>query len=187
MESNSITKLILGFLVLIVGLALIGSVAQGTNAVSDKDFVSGETTLVVPRLNSGACPMSIDPAAAINITNAPTGWKSSDCPITDFVMLNQTGVTTTVTTDYVIFGNNGSVYFKNTTAFILPNCSAAGDGTETANTTTVSYTYCGDDYLNIAWGRTVIDLVAGFFALALLMVSVALFYSVARDAGIIGK
>ena len=56
-----------------------------------------------------------------------------------------------------------------------------------SNLTNVGYTYCGDDYMNIAWGRSILNLVAGFFALGILGVGIGLFYSIAKDAGIIGK
>ena len=53
------------------------------------------------------------------------------------------------------------------------------------NDTYISYAYCGDNYLNSAWGRTVLNLVAGFFALALLGIGIGTFYSIAKDANII--
>ena len=184
MENNSITKLIIGFLVLIVGLALIGSIADGSNAVTEKTGVGGEEITVI-RANEGACPMGINLSHGYALTNSPTGWKSIDCPISDFIVINQAGASATVTTDYVLYTDNGTLFLKNTTAFMDANCSA--DALGASNTSTLFYEYCGDDYLNIAWGRTIIDLVAGFFALALLGVSVGIFYSVARDNGIIGK
>ena len=41
--------------------------------------------------------------------------------------------------------------------------------------------------MNLSWGRTGINLVPGFFAIALLLVSVGLFWSIARDNGIIAS
>ena len=52
------------------------------------------------------------------------------------------------------------------------------------NTTTVSYGYCGDDYVSESWGRTAVDTTAGLFAIALLLIAVALFYAVGRNEGI---
>ena len=182
MAENTIQKLILGFLVLIVGTVLIGSIAVGTEGVTAKLGVGSETLdIASARLGTGNCPMSMDPTVALTIVNAPTSWKSEDCPITDFVMLNQTDVAALVTTDYVFFDNNGTLYLKNTTRFVGDDCAA------TSNTTTLSYIYCGDDYINSAWGRSVLDLVSGFFAIALLGVGIGIFYSIAKDNGIIGK
>jgi hypothetical protein len=55
------------------------------------------------------------------------------------------------------------------------------------NLTYVNYQYCPDDYINVSWGRSVIRYAVGFFAIGLLLVSVGLFYSVARDAGIVTR
>ena len=176
--ANEIQKLIVGFLVLIVGIALIGSVASNSLAVTDKTLVYSESLdISAARTASGACPMSVDETHALALVNSPTGWKATDCPITSFSMLNQTGIEATVTTDYVLFANNGTLLLMNTT--IWGDCSAS------ANTTTLNYTYCADGYLNLSWGRTILNLVAGFFALALLGVSIGIFYSVAKDANLI--
>jgi hypothetical protein len=181
MENNSIAKLIVGFLVLIVGIALITTITTSTIGVTQKTDIGSEA------LDIGGSRL-IDPIQSINATypftivNAPSGWKAyGSCPVTVFSMKNQTAIATTVTTDYVFFGDNGTLFLKNTTAFIAEN------GTLTANATTVAYTYCGDNYMSLAWGRAVLNLVVGFFALALLGVAVGLFYSVARDTGIISK
>lgn len=185
MENNSITKLILAFLVLIVGLALIGSVASNSIAVTQKSGISSEIVDIAPARLAGCGPGSINETYNFTLAQAPTGWKASGgCPITSFTMVNQTSVAATVTTDYTLFGANGSLYLVNSSTFVLLNCSAGGTDW-VSNTTTVNYIYCGNDYLNIAWGRTVLNLVAGFFALALLGASVGLFYSVAKDTGII--
>ncbi len=177
--ANEVQKLVLGFLVLILGVALIGSVATSTVAVTDKIGASSEAIDLGPARLVDDCNWSINESYPFTITNAPTGWKSADCPITNFVMLNQTDVTTTVTTDYVFFDNNGTLYLRNTTNFMNVDCSV------TANDTTIFYDYCADGYINSAWSRNVLDLVIGFFALALLGAGLGLFYSVAKDAGIL--
>lgn len=183
MENNSIQKLILGFLVLIVGISLIGSVATNTNAVTVFTGVASESLDIAgSRLGTGACPMSINNTYPLYVANLPTGWKASgECPVTSFSMVNQTSVAATVTTDYIFYGDNGSLYLENTTRWVGDDCAAS------ANTTTLTYNYCSDDYVNLPWGRQILDLISGFFALALLGAGVGLFYSVAKDAGLIGK
>ena len=184
MAENTIQKLILGFLVLIVGLALIGSVASNTLLVTDKTSVYAEALDIGDaRLGSGVCPMEINDTYPLPITNVPTGWKITDCPVVGFSMTNQTDVVATVTTDYVFHGGNGTLYLQNSSTFVLPNCSQSGTGI--SNATELIYNYCGNDYMNIGWGRTVLNLVSGFFALALLGAGVGLFYSVAKDAGFV--
>lgn len=182
MAENSIQKLILGFLVIITGLALIGSVATQTIAVTDKTRVYDEALdIAAGRLADGCGVGSINTTYPFTITNAPTGWKVGACPIASFSMKNQTSVLATVTTDYVFFENNGTLYLKNTTKFVNADC------TDTGNATTLTYQYCSDGYMNIAWGRSILNLVSGFFALALLGAGIALFYDVAKDAGMISK
>jgi len=180
MADNTIQKLILGFLVLIVGISLIGTIATQAILVTEKTGVASETLDISgARVNSGACPMSINETYPLALVNSPTGWKTSDCPITSFSMVNQTSVAATVTTDYVLFANNGTLLLMNTTRFVGDDCD------QTINATTLTYNYCSDGYLNVSWGRSILNLIGGFFALALLGASVGLFYSVAKDAGIV--
>ncbi len=80
-------------------------------------------------------------------------------------------------TDYEIFSSSGIIQ-------LLPS-AAANDNN--INDTFASYTYCPDDYLVLPWGRSIMNLVAGFFALAILGLGLGLFYSVAKDAGILGN
>ena len=177
-NNNIASKLILGFLVLIVGISLISTIASNGLAVTEKTLVYNEALDIAnARLNSGVCSMSINDTYPFIIVNPPTGWQASECAVTSFSMINQTDVLAVITTDYIFYGNNGSLYLKNTTKF--------NDCAITVNDTELSYTYCGDDYLNIAWGRAIINLISGFFALALLGVSAGIFYSVARDANIL--
>jgi hypothetical protein len=39
--------------------------------------------------------------------------------------------------------------------------------------------------MNLSWGRSVLSVAVGMFALGLLVVSVGLFYSMARDYGLV--
>lgn len=179
-DGNTIQKFILGFLVIIVGLALIGSVASNSLAVTDKTIVYDEALDIGGARLVDDCNFSINTTYPFEVANLPTGWKASGgCAITSFSMKNQTDVAATATTDYVIFENNGTLYLKNTTKFMNVDC------TITPNNTKLTYSYCPDGYMNLAWGRSIINLVAGFFALALLGAGVGLFYSVARDTGLV--
>ena len=68
-----------------------------------------------------------------------------------------------------------------TDATNLSNFASSGAN----NNSLMSYTHCPDNYMNIGWGRTLINLVPGLFAIAILLASVGLFFSVAKDYGII--
>jgi len=173
-------KLILAFVTLILGVVLIGVIATNALVVTAKTNVANETLDISSGRLADAI-LSINATYPFRITNYPTGWKTADCPITNFVFRNQTQATTTVATDYAFFPANGTLMLVNSSIY-------HDDGAiQPLNVTTMSYTYCGDDYMNLGWGRTVTNLVGGFFAIALLLTAVGLFYSIARDNGIISR
>jgi len=180
MEQKNINFLVLAFVFLIIGVALIGSVASNVSDRTDKVTILDEA-LDISAARLGDAILSIDDTHAFTITNYPTSWKILDCPITDFVFKNQTGVATTVASDYAFFPANGTLVLVNSSVY-------HDDGTiQILNTTTMDYTYCADDYLNSTWGRSVLNTVPGFFALALLGISLWLFYSVFASVGIIKR
>lgn len=171
-------KLILAFVTLILGAVLIGVIATNALAVTDTTSVLGESGSLSACYDTGSAKNQVnESAAACNFTvaNNPTGWKTEDCPLTSVVVYNGTGTVFTLDTDYQLFASSGVIQFLNT---------SDTEG-QASNATTWDYNYCGDDYMNLSWGRTLLNLVAGFFAIALLMVGVGLFFSIARDYGII--
>lgn len=171
--SNTVQKLILGFLVLIVGLALIGTVASNSLVVTEKTTVYDEV-IDVSSARVGADLSINETLSNFTVTNVPSGWKVDDCPIVQLAYGNDS-VTLALATDYEVFLSEGILHVLNTT----------DTNGSLGNTTYFDYTYCADGYLNIAWGRTILNLVAGFFALALLGASVGIFYSIGKDTGII--
>lgn len=173
-----IQKLLFAFVTLIVGLVLIGSVATSTAGVTSLIGVSNEVHNVASPYAAGHNDTAINPAIVYTVTNAPTGWKSTDCPLTNFVLTNSSGFVFPegATQAYILNAAAGTWTLRDTAGTL-----AAIQG---ANNTYASYAYCPDNYVS-SWGGTVLALVPGFFALAILLTSVALFYSVGRDAGII--
>lgn len=172
MALNVTGKLVLAFFTLIIGVVLIGSIASNALASTDKVIVNAETIDISTSRMTGA--NSINVSVTHDVTNAPTSWKRQDCPLTSITYGNSS-TDFALTTDYTVDTALGTITLVNSTALI----------NSVPNSTFVDYTYCGDDYLNSSWGRTVLLLVAGFFALAILGASLGLFYSVAKDTGII--
>lgn len=171
-------KLILGFVALLLGAVLIGTLATQGLAVTDKKVIASEVHNVLPTYATGRNTTDINPTIVYTLTNNPTTWKITDCPITNFVLKNSSGSSFTDTTDYVFTASAGT--------YTLVNSATAVATLPLANNNTyASYTYCGDDYMNSTWGRSGINLVAGFFALAIMAVGVGLFYSVAKDTRLI--
>ena len=169
-------KLIAAFITLLIGAVLIGSVASEGLDKTDKDVEVDEYFNMALATVDG---INVNTTYAFTVAYSPDSWKTLDCPISGYTIANGTGGVTalTETTDYVMTASTGDVSFVNTAAV---NQTFTSD-----NATYITYTYCPDDYMNLSWGRTGINLVPGFFALAILLASVGLFFSVARDYGIV--
>lgn len=172
---SAIQKLILAFVTLILGAVLIGTIATNSLDVTAKTNIDDEThdltSCVASHSSQGWVINESDADCNVTVTNYPTSWKVQDCPLTSVVVKNGTKTPLTVDTDYVVFDSSGVVKLKNTTA----------TRNLTGNDTFLYYTYCGDDYLNSGFGRSTLNMVAGFFAIALLGVSLLLFYSLAKE------
>ena len=176
MAINVTSKLVLGFVTLLLGAVLIGVIATNGLVVTDKTTIADEYFNMADAYDAG----NINTSFVFTVEQSPAGWKVLDCPLTSVTVSNGTGATgtaLTLTTDYTFTASTGDFLFLNTEAV---NQTFLSD-----NSTYVDYTYCGDDYMNLSWGRTVINLVSGFFALALLGASLGLFFSVAKDTGMI--
>ena len=186
MDNKNIALLIGAFVTLLIGVSLIGVVAEQEQDVTTLTVVSNET-FDLATLNIRAFNLTILGNVTHNIVNAydstAENWKmySSDCDMADPSFIgNLTGVggaaagTLTATTDYV-WNSNGTIYFVN-------SAEMAGFG----NTTYIDYTYCADDYLTQSWTRSIADLIPGFFGIALLLISVGLLFQVLKNEGLVG-
>lgn len=174
MENSNVSKIIIGFFMIIVGLSLIASIANNSEAATSLTDIINETIdISTARNDSGGINIT---ASNFTITNAPTGWKTTGCLISGVLYGNDT-LDYTVTTDYIVYASSGILQ-------VMPSAEA-NDNND--NTTYIDYTFCPDGYITIAWGRSILHLVAGFFALAILGLGLGLFYSVAKDSGILGN
>ncbi len=175
MVTSSAAKLIAGFVLLIIGIVLASQVAVIGTEVTGKLGQTNESIAIPTQGYDGEG--SINESYVYTVINNPTSWKTEDCPLTGVSLSNSSGSAYTTTTDYVFTASTGTFTLVNTT---LTHNAILND-----NLTYVGYIYCGDDYMNLGWGRTGINLVPGFFALALLLTSIGLFYSIAKENGII--
>jgi hypothetical protein len=170
---DAINKLLLAFVALIVGVVLLGSISTLVLGVNSGTNVVNETQDITAAISAGV----VNTSYGFTVTNYPSGWKSDDCPLTSVAIKNNTNTALTANTHYTFYPTNGTWYLKGTTV----NTSHFWAN----NNSYVSYTYCGDEYLNLGWGRSILSVAVGMFALALLAVSVGLFYSIARDYGLV--
>ena len=178
-NSNGVTGMLLAaFLMVIIGVSLIGIISQTANAAVTKS--SAQQFVALPREEIAG--QDINTTKNTTLTYVPTGWKVVDCPLTNVKAYNTTYAGTAIDTilaedtDYVVDESAGIISFLNTSQMVSSTYN---------NITSVSYSYCSDDYLNSSWGRTVLPLVGGFFALAILGVGLALFFKVGKVTGLI--
>lgn len=179
-KSNSLKLFITAFVVVVLALAFIVSIADQTRTVTERtqttqtfagagcftpvnltgtDFVTLHTQANGPT----------DADCNFTVTNVPTGWKletASNCLLVATVS-NGTSTALTLDTDY---------YFNTATGKITLLNTSTNTRVLTNNNTLVSYTYCSDDYLNTSWGRTILNTNVGFLAIAVLAVVLWLVY-----------
>jgi len=150
MALNSLEKVIVGFIAVILGVSLLGVVASGALGATQKTFLENELYDLEASgcIEEGTDGGTIDPSDAacnITLTNAATGWKLEDCAIAaSSIRIKNTTAGTyadlTESTDYLLWSDNNIVEMLNTTD------TRRGD----FNDTYISYAYCGDNYLNSA-------------------------------------
>lgn len=172
MSLSSTSKLLLGFVTLIIGVMLLGTIAGQSNATTAQKLSTDSITV---SYNGTVAASGVNTSKVYTLANAFTGnWKadSPECTVSTISLANQTGSVLTATTDYTYTSVVGTLQLKDT------------GNVNKSTTLTAQYGYCGDDYITQSWGRTAINLVSGLFAIALLLISVGIFYSVAKEYGL---
>jgi hypothetical protein len=158
--------LIFAFVTLLIGVSLLTPVASEGLQRTSLVTTTNESVSIGTARNIAGDGRSLNSSIVFTVANED--WTNGDCQMTDIIVGNSTGLGAFVDgTDYNFTESTGK--------FVLYNTSKTW--ADTTNTSKVTYTYCPEGYVNLAWGRTVIGVVPGFFAIALLMVSVGLFYS----------
>lgn len=160
-QTQLLGMLLVVFAVIVVGLALLVPVFNTQAQMTDKQNAVDETT----NLTSVGCYTAggqvNESVAACNITvnGAPTGWKVTQCPLTNVVVTNNTGTVLTAETDYNVFASTGVIQMLNT---------SDTDSTSTGQNVKVDYTYCMDGYNVDSGSRSIARLIGLFTALALM-------------------
>lgn len=180
---SSVQKLLLGFVTLIVGILLVGVIADQMGTVTSVSTTSQTIDLANARLAGGK--MNNTYPFTIGATNYD-GWQASDSGCSTTALFRETLISSTNSTggtltegscdtaDYSLTAGTNTVYF----------CNSANVNQSVSNATTVTYEYCSDNYLSQSWSRNTLVLIVGLFAIALLIFSVGLFYSVMKENGI---
>ena len=166
------SKLITGFVLLIIGVVLLSSIAAVGLEKTTFTLVGSENVAIYPH---DATTMSTTNVSTL--ANAPSGWQLEDgCAISGLTLSNGTELGT-LTTDYTPDLSAGTITFVDT----VWSQTLIGAN----NYTTASYSYCGDDYLQQSWQRTIVNIISGFFAISLMVIAVGIFYTVMKDEGLL--
>lgn len=173
MENKTTSKLIAGFVALIIGIVLSTSLASLTNEKTN--LTTQSETINIANARYGAAG-TINESYTFTLSTGVANWRNdySECIPTTIIYKNQSGATMTDPTNYVYTYNVGTLTLKNTEALNLSG----------SNTTTTTYAYCPNEYVSSSWARTGLTTTVGLFALGLFLTAVGLFYSVAKDTGI---
>lgn len=174
-------KLIMAFVTLIIGVVLLNVMASQTLVVTDStassSYVTGPTIVRwgpdnnVNTTNATAlAALSTTTGVDRNTAVGCGGWDTSR-----IYVYNGSGTDLNGNYTVTCTGNDAWITYGNTTYMV---------NSQIGNTSRVYYNYYPMSYLEQGWTRTILNMIPGFFALALLAVALALFYSVAKDYGI---
>jgi len=184
MDSKNVSLLLGAFIAILIGAVLIGTVAsEGLKKTTTLRITSENISIAdmrnVTACNSEGCDILMSYNVTVNVSEENAlAWKRESCALSDIsiVMQNISDANQLLTlgTDYIFTEEYGNFSLRNTTIV----------GQVKGNRTFVNYTYCPDEYVNVAWGRTIINLVPGFFALAILGIGISLLLIVLKREGI---
>lgn len=158
-KNNSIQIMVGAFIVTMIAIAFLTSIVGQTNNVTEKLNSVNETTDLTTSCYSAGVVDESSNDCNITVNNNPTSWKCEDCPITNVIVADSTGTELVLDTDYELYDSIGVVKMLNT---VDTNETNLGD-------VLVSYTYCGDNYVNSSWGRSILGINIGMFAIAILI------------------
>jgi hypothetical protein len=187
---KSLNLLIAAFATLLVGIMLLGTVATQTYTVTGNSlYKTNESLNVSAGRNSDSNFMNESVAFTLTNKGVQCGNGEGRWVSGSVVICNASGSILMPGNYTVNYGNN-SITFKNTTTTDILCLQTAGTGAgffNGSNITSVNYSYYPKDYLCESWNRTALNLIPGFFGIAVLLISVALFYQIAKEEGIFGK
>lgn len=173
-EKSSIGILIIIAIAVLIGTILVSIIASNITPRTQLTYASRETVSLTSA--KGLTSGGVNSSVIFTLTNAPTGWKAgdTDCYLANVIAVNGSDYVLTANTDYVLDSATGKIYFQNTKPL----------NQSTGNTTYITYDYCPDDYVAEGWGRTMLNLVPGFFVIAILLGSAFVIFWILKREGI---
>lgn len=147
--------IIILFIGIIFGLALLTPIFSSQNQMTDKQVAENQSVSVVTGYLTNE---TVNESINYSIYSQ-SDWKVIDCPISSVAIRNGAGTALVADTDYTLDVDNARFSLL-TTAKTYPSTSL--------NLTYVDYTFCADGYINNSGGRGVTKLIGLFAAFALL-------------------
>lgn len=183
------SKLIMAFVAVLIGVVLLTStsaenvkVTKTTAVVNDTLDISTGRWASVSQDASNHHSMNSTYKIPLHTASGldEFGDSSTDCKITGFSLRNDSNGTVAAANynlSYDLTLGHVWIQISNATANLVQN----GTNASASNNTYMSYTYCPDGYLIQSFGRTGTNTTMGLFAIAIMLIGVALFYSAYRD------
>ncbi len=147
--------IILVFIAVIIGIAMIAQVFTTQNLVTEKQTASNDS------ISTSTAYVSAQEAnESVNHTiYSQSDWKIASCPLSSVTLRNGIGTELTLDTDYTLYTSQGTFSLLNTTDTIPATA---------LNLTYADYTFCDDGYNVDSGSRAVAGLWGLFGALIIL-------------------
>ena len=149
----TVGEIVILFVGIIIALAFIPIIFNTQNTMTDKQVITNEVIDISGARVAGG---DINESYEFTVTQAPSGWKTTGCPL-ESVIYGNSSDDYTLTTDYVITASTGVLTLKNTTEVY-----------EGGNNTLIDYSYCADGYNTSSGARGVAGMI-GLFSVLLLL------------------
>jgi hypothetical protein len=186
--NNVLPLLITTFVVLLIGLVVVQIVAENVLDRTTKDLYTQNIDFTAAR-DAGDAAVIVETTKFMSPNWTGSGfystsgrWKldSSECLLgsaNGFAMKNSSGFVLTSGDDYVVVDETATTRGY----FTLKNTDNI-NGTR-PNSTTLVYSGCQSGYITTGWARTMLNLVPGFFAIAIFAAGLLIVFFILREQG----
>ena len=166
-NKSAVGLIVISFVAILIGVIGVAIISDGIVGVTDRTLATESLDLSPAIVNYTWADYD---HVSLGSHSLRSGFRTdySECEVTALTTIkNYSGTAMTTPLLYNFTKASGT-----TAAYIqIPTNGTAGNWTNpTSNTTTVTYWYCGDNYIG-GWAGTVTDLVPGFFAIGIMIIA----------------
>jgi hypothetical protein len=168
-NKSSVGLLVITFVAILIGVIGVSIIAESITGVT-KLTTATETLNLAPAIVNGTYINQTPISLGTNTLQSGFRTDYDECVVTALASItNYTGTAMTTPLLYNFTAASGTTPATITIATAL-NTASAGNWTGAVNSSTVTYQYCKDNYVG-GWARTVSDMVPGFFAIGIMIIS----------------